>query len=322
MSEVNWQDYLPPRPLPDTGPKVFKVGQVWAWAIYYGGGKMNREVDRIVGLTTNGPWKVEVLAKDGVHNNTADIGGRSWAALSAILVQDVGEPTPRDPAVLYGGAAGLRSGPAIGLLQQQRANEQNAAAQQFYAGGFGSLGALQGQAAQGQPVCSRCEWAASDCVCVPPMKCNACGKDMTFIGKGLYECRCDEVPPKAPPPTMGPPALRPAGSKQAEFMREQGLPTGCACAQPKRAGKHGVGKCELEGGAKYTRVGDGPPLDSMPTGCTLITRSGLRCDLRSKLDGSRHDGPCAVLPAGERARPAGVSELELHELALGPWRKR
>lgn len=97
---IDWSKWLPPHPLPDTGPKEFRTGQVWAWHIDIESG--NREVDRITNVSKRGiTAETEILACVGIHNLHSTIFTDSPAANHAILIQDVDEAEPRDPRVLY-----------------------------------------------------------------------------------------------------------------------------------------------------------------------------------------------------------------------------
>lgn len=96
MDHVDWNKWLPPRgfDLPNTGPKVFKAGQVWA-SHRYGG---------LVFRVNPGNNYPDVLAIADNHNPVYTTGciyatGEDTGCIS-ILVADVGcEPT--DPDLLY-----------------------------------------------------------------------------------------------------------------------------------------------------------------------------------------------------------------------------
>lgn len=108
--ERDWSRWLPPAPLPDTGPKDFKVGQSWA-AAARSGDSVYRMVYRVVAvsathiaydilaLTVNG----EVSTPSHTRNEWNRDDGSVYRPHSA-LAQDVGEPEPRDPAVVFGTA--------------------------------------------------------------------------------------------------------------------------------------------------------------------------------------------------------------------------
>lgn len=106
--ERDWSAWLPPRPLPNTGPKVFKVGQVWATHVNYDGTDPAR-VWRVSSVDQkNDQWMtVDMLATNGqcggaIVGPGARISNPEYTC-RAILVADVGcEPTP--PEVLYGAA--------------------------------------------------------------------------------------------------------------------------------------------------------------------------------------------------------------------------
>lgn len=93
----DWARWLPDRPLPNTGEKVLRVGQVWAWHEGGVGAGVCRIADEI---------EQRLLAYEGEPRKIAIGDGKCYfssasRALVAILVADVGcEPT--DPSVLYG----------------------------------------------------------------------------------------------------------------------------------------------------------------------------------------------------------------------------
>ena len=101
-AERDWSKWLPPHPLLDTGPKKFWRGQVWA--VSYESGNPCTGVVRIV----DNCRATVVLASPVVPAGT---WGRfpsadSFDARHAVLVQDVGQPEPTPPEVLYGPAPG------------------------------------------------------------------------------------------------------------------------------------------------------------------------------------------------------------------------
>ncbi len=99
MADIDWNRWLPPAPLPDTGRKDFKPGQVWAVRTDYG---------------QPGVFLVNTLHSDsaaGGVDSTDRLAGdcENWHpapsspnAEQAVLVQDVGQPEPTPPEVLYG----------------------------------------------------------------------------------------------------------------------------------------------------------------------------------------------------------------------------
>ena len=98
---VDWARWLPPRELPDTGPKDFEVGQVWASRIESG---ENAMVCRFVG----DDGECEYLARGGYfaeREESRRCFRESAFAKHAILVQDVNETSPRSPESLYGAHA-------------------------------------------------------------------------------------------------------------------------------------------------------------------------------------------------------------------------
>ncbi len=94
----DWSAWLPPHGLPDTGPKTFRVGQVWAWlegkarAV----GMVDEADESAVGfrnLASVAPYARGLGFRFGKHGPS-----------TTVLVADVGcEPTP--PSVLYASPA-------------------------------------------------------------------------------------------------------------------------------------------------------------------------------------------------------------------------
>lgn len=98
MSAIDWSKWLPPEPLPDTGSKVFKPGQVWAcWLPNAFGSGQEPCVKRILDVYENGDVAdVEHLAGNHKWGPMKDAPN----ALHAVLVADVGQQ-PISPRVLY-----------------------------------------------------------------------------------------------------------------------------------------------------------------------------------------------------------------------------
>jgi hypothetical protein len=89
----DWPAWLPPAKLPDTGFKVFKVGQVWA-----GHNGRVREVYRIKETDGDDVERTQSLAGDaGSFVPTGD----STNAYHSVLVQDIGETEPLLPRVAW-----------------------------------------------------------------------------------------------------------------------------------------------------------------------------------------------------------------------------
>jgi len=94
--ERDWSKWLPPAPLPDTGPKVVANGQVWAG--YGPGGVPGVFEVWFHGGGSCGPWaNMRDLTGGGTARFNPQEGMRH-----AVLVQDVGQPEPTPPEVLYG----------------------------------------------------------------------------------------------------------------------------------------------------------------------------------------------------------------------------
>lgn len=89
----DWDPWIPPHPLPDTGAKVFKAGQVWACHRL----DTMPQVFRVC-ADDGGSWP-DVLAGGG----SGDDSGRY-----CVLVQDVGEIYPRLPEKLWSAPAPIR----------------------------------------------------------------------------------------------------------------------------------------------------------------------------------------------------------------------
>lgn len=102
---IDWSRWLPPSPLPGTGAKDLKPGQVWAVRC-----KSDKQgaIRRIVGKYDGRYFVYEHLAGDqpgaffaGDKPTYADNSG---SANCSVLVQDVGQADPTPPEVLFGGA--------------------------------------------------------------------------------------------------------------------------------------------------------------------------------------------------------------------------
>ncbi len=112
--ERAWSRWLPPAPLPDSGEKEFKVGQVWAFSrphdTFFGPmvfrvSSAHASAHVLAGLLLGKPW-VSVTGSDSGRN--------------AVLVQDVGEPEPRDPAAVFGTGSDAPRKVAVGDVYQDR----------------------------------------------------------------------------------------------------------------------------------------------------------------------------------------------------------
>lgn len=87
----DWKRWLPPGPLPDTGDKELRDGQIWAFNLNNGNGIIRVRVE----------GGSELLASTTWTTPTCSFGRGGNHQRHAILVADVGcEPT--DPEILYG----------------------------------------------------------------------------------------------------------------------------------------------------------------------------------------------------------------------------
>lgn len=100
MADVDWTRWLPPHPLPDTGKKQFKPGQVWS-------GRAPGSDDRaaVVGWDDAGHPALLAGGGDGTLTHNYSERGERWSR-HAVLVQDAGQSEPTPPDVLYGGYRG------------------------------------------------------------------------------------------------------------------------------------------------------------------------------------------------------------------------
>lgn len=113
--ERDWARWLPPAPLPESGFKVFRAGQVWASRTLFG----HAEIVRFIAERDDDDCLIgEQIAGSGLAARAGIYGGSSWAVY-AVLVQDVGEADPRDPATLYGAATKLAKAPAGGTAARE-----------------------------------------------------------------------------------------------------------------------------------------------------------------------------------------------------------
>src|SRR5579863_4845150 len=97
MADVDWNRWLPPHPLPSV-PYEFKTGQVWAWS---------SPGDAVVFGVLGWTWDDGAAAAKGLARKAYSPGSLSGMGKMAgegeyILVQDVGQPDPTPPEVLYG----------------------------------------------------------------------------------------------------------------------------------------------------------------------------------------------------------------------------
>lgn len=100
MADVDWTRWLPPHPLPDTGKKQFKPGQVWS-------GRAPGSDDRaaVVGWDDAGHPALLAGGGDGTLTHNYSERGERWSR-HAVLVQDAGQSEPTPPDVLFGGCRG------------------------------------------------------------------------------------------------------------------------------------------------------------------------------------------------------------------------
>lgn len=96
-AKVDWAKWLPKAPLPDTGPKEFKVGQVWGLCQAYD----RSAVYRVESVGRDGEAECAPLAECGPSYGRQRIGP-SLCAVHMRLIQDVGEPHPRPVEQVYG----------------------------------------------------------------------------------------------------------------------------------------------------------------------------------------------------------------------------
>ena len=97
MADVDWSRWLPPAPLPDTGPKVFKAGQVWALRV-----ADDDERTGVFGIGSPDGFMTVLAHADWETGTTGRCHPGGLGARHAVLVQDDGQPEPTPPEVLYG----------------------------------------------------------------------------------------------------------------------------------------------------------------------------------------------------------------------------
>lgn len=96
LAEPVWEKWLPPCALPDTGPKVFKAGQVWAWS--------TGNTSGVFRVTVNGSSQQSRLAGGDVSNSyprPVYIDQQDTCGCHAILICEPG-CTPIPPEILFG----------------------------------------------------------------------------------------------------------------------------------------------------------------------------------------------------------------------------